>query len=181
MMSLISRFSALLMFLTLPLFTPALHAAPEPVLKNILNVFDALTPEEAPFLAGLSYEERRYLIEIEDMPNGYMRLKGENWSERWAEIALFKKSSGGYVVGIAHTECAPTCDTFLSFVERQSGAWVNVTERVYPAMNQSEELRVYQLPRVGRVITVKRSGRFQQKTKTLAQFTWSGAQFIQAP
>jgi hypothetical protein len=56
---------------------------------------------------------RRSLIKIEDIKNGYLRLEGP-W-EGWAEIALFKRTGGGYIVAHAENGCGPACSGLSNF------------------------------------------------------------------
>lgn len=144
--------------------------------KNVLEYYERLTSEQATFLQGGVEKKRQSLIKIQDIPNGYLKLQGADW-DGWAELALFKKTSGDYVLGLADTGCAPACATYLRFFEYRDGQWIDVTDQVYPTMNKSEELMVYRLPQFGRTIEIKRSGEKGEKTKTLQKLNWDGSQF----
>ncbi len=53
-------------------------------------------------------KDRKKLIKTRDVANGYLYLSGKaampGW-EGWAEIALFKKTNGEYVVGVVDGSC----------------------------------------------------------------------------
>lgn len=79
---------------------------------------------------------RRSLIKIEDRKNGYLRLEGA-W-EGWAEIALFKKKDGSYLVAQAESGCGPACLGFIKFFTYKTGKWKDVTAEVFPALTEAQ-------------------------------------------
>jgi hypothetical protein len=137
-------------------------------------------------------EFRRSLIKVEDIRNGYLRLEGA-W-EGWAEIALFKKKDGKYLVGQAETGCGPVCTGGLTFYEYTDGRWTDVTEDVFPFPGEYEIRKAfaakrvasdgssldyfYRLPRVG--TTVRMYCNLCSKNDAdvpLMDFRWNGAKF----
>lgn len=79
---------------------------------------------------------RKSLIKIEDTKNGYLRLEGA-W-EGWAEIVLFKKKDGDYLIAHAESGCGPACDGFVKFYTYKAGKWTEVTETVFPKLTETE-------------------------------------------
>src|SRR4051812_18221763 len=55
--------------------------------------------------------QRRKRIAIEDAANGYLKLKPESDESpnAYTEIAIFKKTSGGYVIGVGNVTCTDIC------------------------------------------------------------------------
>lgn len=97
--------------------------------------------------AGAS--ERRKRITVEDLENGYLKLKPTADMEKseYTEIALFKKSAGGYVVGVNTVECTETCSSYPRFLERRSDRWTDVGARVFPVTRETDLLQ-YQLKKL---------------------------------
>ncbi len=79
-------------------------------------------------------EARRKRIAVEDLANGYLKLKpsADQDEREYTEIALFKKSGGGYVVAVANVGCAENCLSVARFLERRADRWVEVTDSVFP-------------------------------------------------
>jgi hypothetical protein len=143
---------------------------------------------------------RRPRADVTDIANGYLSLVAPSddagtW-ESWAgaEVVLFKKKSGGYVVGVAQTETVTVSTTNLRFLEYNAGAWRDVTKGVSPAITEkmiraalrradpaeAKDLRsndpmfvTYDLPRVGRSIIAKWDG-----NATLFNLNWNGERFV---
>ena len=143
--------------------------------------------------------ERRRRIIVEDTANGYLKLKPtDDQNEReFTEIALFKKSSGGYVVGIVNAQCLENCSSLVRFVERRADRWTDVTNRVFPVAPETDLLiyrrkktaaqRDYEsardistqmiLPREGRTVRVRFAGEGVSKEFELYSATWNGERF----
>lgn len=79
---------------------------------------------------------RRSMIKIEDIPNGYLRIEG-SW-EGWAEIALFKKKDGSYIVGQAENGCGPACAGWIKFWSVDKGKWKDITSTVFKDISDVE-------------------------------------------
>ena len=140
---------------------------------------------------------RRSLIKVEDTKNGYLRLEGA-W-EGWAEIALFKKADGSYLVAQTETGCGPACGGSIKFFTYNAGKWADVTKQVFPAlsttavrqafvakkMNPADGTESYfLLPRVGTTIKmacnmceIPNAAPGGEEDTTLLEFTWNGAKF----
>ena len=121
---------------------------------------------------------RKALIKIEDIKNGYLRLESNDW-KGWAEIALFKKADGSYVVGISQVTCEPNCTGGILFTTYKSGRWKNVTQQVFPYSSQPHGY--YQLPRVGTsVVRIcgDKSGNSCVFGGELAEFQWNREEFV---
>ncbi len=86
-------------------------------------------------------KHRKSLIKIEDIKNGYLKLEGP-W-EGWAEIALFKKSDGSYIVGHVETGCGPVCGGSINFYSYKAGKWTDVTKKVLPEISEKDVVTAY--------------------------------------
>lgn len=73
---------------------------------------------------------RKSLIKTEDIKNGYLKLGG-NW-EGFAEIALFKKTDGNYLIAEMRADCDPVCEGFLRFFTYDRAKWQDVTHEYLP-------------------------------------------------
>lgn len=143
--------------------------------------------------------ERRARIEIEDAANGYLKLKpgAEQDAREYTEIALFKKTSGGYVVAVNSLGCAENCLSTVRFLERRADRWIDVGSRVYRIAPETD-LAQYRakktaahrdyadengfwtrtdLPREGRTVRVKYTGEGAAKEFELFSATWNGERF----
>ena len=132
---------------------------------------------------------RKSLIKINDTKNGFLRLEGVAW-EGWAEMAIFKKTDGNYVVGISQSGCGPICDSANTFLVYEKGDWRDVTEEVLPTISEAQfdaaykkhKINedddpgiVYELPRLGRTIIVRTDG---DRNIELFELTWNGTRFV---
>jgi hypothetical protein len=121
---------------------------------------------------------RRTLIKIEDIKNGYLRIESNEW-KGWAEIAIFKKTDGTYVVAISQVTCAASCRGGVIFATHKSGRWENVTKQVFPHSEQRE--KYYQLPREGTSIVLicgDKSSKSCVFGGELAEFQWNKEKFV---
>lgn len=144
-------------------------------------------------------KDRRKLIKTQDIANGYLYLSGEKaaagW-EGWAEIALFKKTNGEYVVGVVDGDCATMCYSGVEFLEYKNGKWTEVTSRVLPEISDEMILSRYkklfpgdteyeqgnppytnyELPRKGTTIRLNANEGGDGNT-LLYELVWTGAKF----
>lgn len=136
------------------------------------------------------YSYRKSIIKIEDIKNGYIKIEAD-W-DGWAEIVIFKKTNGDYIVGVSSVACGPVCGSSVEFLSYKNGQWKDVTEQIFPKITEAQvraayeqknlkvgeeglpEL-VYNLPRVGKTITVDTDGTELDYTFKL---TWNGSKFI---
>lgn len=154
----------------------------------------------ADFVDDSATAERRKRIAVEDIKSGYLKLKPtEEQGERgYTEIALFKKSAGGYVVAVASIECTDNCIGGATFLERRADRWLDVSNRVYPT-NGDGELEIYKrkktaahrdydattvfwttdrLPREGRTVRTTYTGEGAAKEFEIFSATWNGERFV---
>jgi hypothetical protein len=121
---------------------------------------------------------RKSVIKIEDIKNGYLRLESNDW-KGWAEVAIFKKTDGSYVVAISQVVCAASCRGGVIFATYRSGHWKNVTKQVFPHSQQREGY--YQLPREGTSIVLicgDKSSKSCVFGGELAEFQWNKEKFV---
>ena len=122
---------------------------------------------------------RKSVIKIEDVKNGYLRLESNDW-KGYAEIAIFKRTDGTYVVAISQVACAAFCRGGVIFATYKSGRWENVTKQVFPHSEQSENY--YQLPREGTSIVLicgDKSSKSCVFGGELAEFQWNKEKFVE--
>lgn len=142
---------------------------------------------------------RKSLIKIEDIKNGYLKLEGP-W-EGWAEIALFKKTDGSYIIAQAENGCGPACDGFVNFWTYKTGKWTEITKQIFPTISEATAAKTfnikkptdaeiadeegfafyYLLPRVGKTLKVACNECTQSGDPdfVLMEFDWNGARFVQ--
>ena len=145
-------------------------------------------------------KHRKSLIKIEDIQNGYLKLEGP-W-EGWAEIALFKKTDGSYIIAQAESGCGPACEGFVKFWTYNAGKWTDVTKSVFEAPGEKEVAKkfnsikpesdeavnesgmsfYYNLPRKGRIMKVACNECSQvidgEPDFTIMRYEWNGTRFI---
>ncbi|HQU86325.1 MAG TPA: hypothetical protein PKY59_24560 [Pyrinomonadaceae bacterium] len=147
---------------------------------------------------------RKSMIEIEDIKNGYLKLKGD-WNG-YGEIVLFKKTDGSYLIANSRVNCDEGCEGFLELYSYKNGNWKDVgfdllpkygdivmeynkkRPKGTPAANVSGDDTiglefVYHLPRVGRSIKISCNSclpaqKTPEKEFYFAEFEWNGAKFI---
>lgn len=140
-------------------------------------------------------KHRKSLIKTEDIKNGYLKLEGP-W-ESWAEIALFKKKDGSYLIAQSETGCGPACEGFIKFFTYKAGKWTDVTKQVFPMPSESQVATAlkakkintedgmsnyFLLPQTG--TTVKMACNMCENGETnedselvLMEFNWNGEKF----
>ncbi len=121
-------------------FVPAQGKQP----KTVEDFYMALPAKYVSPLAKT--KDRRKLIQTSDKANGYLYLSGENASvdwEGWAEIALFKKTSGEYLIGVVDGDCATICYSGVVFLEYENGKWMEMTKKVLPEISDEMILARY--------------------------------------
>jgi hypothetical protein len=112
---------------------------------------------------------RSYLLQhaTVDIPNGYIHRVSDG--EPSFISALFKKTGGGYVLGVSENERV-VFSPCLVFYEYRDGKLVDVTSTVLPD-GYDPQLN-YTLPRHGTTITVT-----DQKGQIAAKLLWTGRIF----
>lgn len=145
--------------------------------------------------AALS-KHRKSLIKTEDIKNGYLKLEGA-W-EGWAEIALFKKKDGSYLIAQAENGCGPACEGFVKFFTYKAGKFTDVTKQVFPTLTEAQVKQVFTakninledsgmsyyflLPQQGTTVKMAcnmcENGETNEEPDfTLMEFTWNGEKF----
>jgi hypothetical protein len=143
---------------------------------------------------------RKSMIKIEDVKNGYLMIEG-SW-EDWAEIALFKKTDGSYIIAQAESGCGPACDGSVKFWTYNAGKWTDVTKSVFTeptgkavakqfnatkgatdeAADESGMPFYYNLPRQGKIIKVACNECSEvidgKGDFTIFQYEWNGVKFV---
>lgn len=185
--------------LAILLFGTITHAQKK-IVKDPKTVLDfyLLLPEDA--LAPLpEIKNRQSLIQVKDLANGYLKLEAlgtaaaSGW-EGWGEVALFRKTSGGYVVGVVDGSNATMHFSGIEFYEYAKGRWRKVTEEIFPDVSSETILKRYkskvpndteynsqnppftyfELPRKG--TTVKMFADAEDEG-SLFEFNWNGEKF----
>lgn len=167
---------------------------------TVLDFYMLLTSEEMPPLESI--KNRKSIIEVQDIRNGYIKLNGSYW-EGSGEIALFKKTDGSYIVALVETGCGPICSSSLKFLRYQDNRWLNVTEQLLPEMSDALLLKeyrrvtgsggkfdaipvLYDLPRIGKSIKVgidsgaddALGNPHYQGDGTVLKLNWNGQRFV---
>ena len=147
---------------------------------------------------------RKSLIKTEDIKNGYLKLGGD-W-DGFAEIALFKKTDGNYLIAEMRADCDPVCEGFLRFFTYDRAKWQDVTHEYLPeygeivsefnkkrpqgipAKNVAGDDTVgfeflYHLPQIGRAIRVScamciPSQKTAENKFFFAEYLWNGTKFV---
>ncbi len=143
---------------------------------------------------------RKSMIKTEDIKNGFLRIEG-SW-EGWAEIALFKKTDGSYIIAQAENGCGPACDGFVKFWTYNAGKWTDITKSVFTeptgkaAAKQFNATKgkddeaadadglpfYYSLPRQGKIMRTvcNECSQVQDGTDdfTIFKYEWNGAKFV---
>ncbi len=142
---------------------------------------------------------RKSLIKIEDIKNGYLKLEG-TW-EGWAEIALFKKTDGSYIIAQAENGCGPACDGFVKFWTYNAGKWSDITKSVFTDIDSKQAAKLfnakkpaedeavtddlpfyYLLPREGKTLKLACNECSQQiggaEDFVFLEYEWNGTKFV---
>jgi hypothetical protein len=97
-------------------------AAPE----NVVDYLKILPKSYSKIIAANSRADRLSLIKYDRRKSGFLRLGAKNFMG-YAEIALFKKKSGGYLVAVnEYAQNVNCCDGSVSFYEYDKGKWREV-------------------------------------------------------
>lgn len=137
-------------------------------------------------------KHRKSLIKTEDIKNGYLRLEG-GW-EGWAEIALFKKKDGSYLIAQAESGCGPACEGLVKFFTYKAGKWTDVTKQVFPNLTEAQVKQTFigkkldlqengtshyfLLPQTGTTVKMACNMCSEDANNfTLMEFAWNGERF----
>jgi hypothetical protein len=108
---------------------------------------------------------------IVDIPNGFISWDASDNTE-YFEFALFRKSSGGYVIAysVPYDDQFPDASTFL-LLSYERGSWRDDTKKLLPI--QYDKTHTYNLPRRGTTIKVVGAD-----GETLHTLVWSKDRFV---
>lgn len=165
--------------------------------KTITEYLLALPPRYFELVhPGFQYEKpktkaemdkfRRSRIVIEDVKNGYIKYVESPDESGWSELALFKKTSGGFVLAVARTVVYKGCDTTLDFLEYNKGIWSKVTTKYYPKFTRAMQKKIdnqifcIALPREGRVLRAY-SKWYDEPEEKIGAFEWDGEKLVIRP
>lgn len=135
---------------------------------------------------------RESIVKVRDDKNGYLRIESPT-AEGYAEVAIFKKSDGKYLVVVAQNGCGPSCSTEqMDVLSYDGGKWNDVKTSVWPEIpgsglaaayirhhvskENSSGLLVFKMPRIGRTVRVV-TGDDDVKEETLFELNWDGSKF----
>ncbi len=189
-------FAAFSLAVTFNQFANAQTKAIEP--RTVMDFYLQLPADIIDNTTGAAARRKR--IVVEDLANGYLKLKPteEQGANGYTEIALFKKSAGGYVVALVSVECTPNCIGIANYLERRADRWIDVRNRVYPttrdgdlvlyaskktAAHQDYETTqsfwtVSRLPRSGRTVRTVHTSEGKAKEFEIFAATWNGERFV---
>jgi hypothetical protein len=185
-------------YVLLAIFCFALTAAAQSGAPKTVEDFYMLLP--AKYIQPLAaVKDRRKLVKTRDIANGYLYLSGESsmpdW-EGWAEVALFKKTNGDYLIGVVDGSCATFCYSGVEFLEYKNGKWTEATAKVLPEITDKMTLdrykeifpdsteydarnpphTNYELPQKGTTVKVNANEAGADNT-LLFELSWNGARF----
>lgn len=191
----------LLFILMMPIFSLAVFAQPKTVTDFYLampNDVYSTTAEGKKITNKAELEKfRRSLIKIKDTKNSYLRIEGA-W-EGWAEIALLKRSNGGYVIAQAESGCGPACEGFVKFWDYKNGKWTEITKQIWTEVSIKDAAKAfdsrkpesaesadengfsfyYLLPRYGKTLKVACNVCMEDDGDfVFMQFDWNGTKFV---
>lgn len=146
------------------------------------------------YLAELpDLEARKRAIRVRDDKNGYLRLEGD-W-EGYAEVVLFRRPEGGWLLGIAVAHCGPACEQRVYFLEPQS--WRDCSAEVFP-ITRSQVAERFQklgirltedygealpylviLPRYGTTVRIIVQPEFTERETTIMKLVYTGGRFVE--
>lgn len=193
----------IILLLTLAIASSSLSAKAQkkPVSKEPKTVLDfyLLLPEE--YLAPLAnLKNRQSIVKVKDIANGYLAFQADLQTaafwEGWGEMALFKKTGGGYVVGVVDGSNATLHYSGIEFLEYSGGGkWRKISERIFPEIDNEMILKKYrskvpndteydlqnppavyfELPRRGTIVKMYADA---DDEGLLFEFEWNGKRFV---
>lgn len=114
-------------------------------------------------------------LEVEDTANGYWK-SGCDGAQSCLTMALFKRSSGTYIVGI-QTEFEMGSDNY--FLEYKGGKWFDLSKQIIPSFSKTN---YYELPQKGTTIQVFKKNKVDtditEKGARLYNLIWQNGKFV---
>ncbi len=141
--------------------------------KGIESYFRRL-PSDSTFLEGKSDEILRYMRRdgTVDSKNGYLFHRGDG-AQVSLQVALFRYRDGSPLLTVSYGYLEQTDFTQLAFFLEKDGEMISTNAIAFPLKPNGRF--VYQLPRYGRVITVK-----DEAGKLVAKLRFDGERFVAA-
>jgi hypothetical protein len=172
----------------------AFHIAEaQKVKSDKLNVLDyyKLEPDNA-----LASEAMQAKLTITDLKNGYLKIEGA--FEGYIEVALFRKKDKSPILVISKTSCGPVCHSEVSAYTHKDGKMIDITETTLPRPSEPEINAiynrkkktgdddygtfavplVYELPQIGRTITIKADQTFAPSDITIFKLDFKNDKFV---
>lgn len=157
-----------------------------------------LLPKMHLSLLEFAGKNRKSLIQMEDLKNGYLGLSSLQ-KEGAAQIALFRKNNREAVIAVSEFECGPACRGGITLLQYKSGKWTDVTARLLPEIDDHEILAAFnriktpdddahdesdppyttwELPVKGTTLRLVLGDASESSGKTLLSFAWNGERFV---
>ena len=131
-------------------------------------------------IEDLARDKKKFLerfLKIEDNKHGYMKAIGDGSQESF-ELALFKKSKGGFLLGLyVFGEWGEK----YYFLDYRNGRWLNVSKTVVPDYKRRN---AYELPRYGKTVKVFDRKNFDREldagedARHIYDLIWNGRGFV---
>lgn len=163
------------------------------VKNDKLNVLDyyKLEPDNA-----LDSDAMQARITVEDLKNGYLKIEGA--FEGYIEVALFRKKDRSPILIVSNTSCGPVCTSGVRAYAHKDSKMIDITDKTLPSPDEAEIKTiydrkkkegdddyenyavplVYELPRVGREITVKADTTFAPSDITIFKLNFKNDKFV---
>lgn len=168
--------------------------------RTVTDFYLLFPGEKDVYVNHLSRAEKRTRIVVEDTANGYLKLAptADQDAECSDELAIFKKTGGGYVFAWRRAERRDgNCGGQADFYELGADRWIEVTARIFPltweiqrALYRNKKTAAHKnyadddhffvadsLPRTGRTVVTKYAEEGAGKEFELFAATWDGVRF----
>jgi len=165
--------------------------------RSVVDYF-MLLPAEHLSLLEHAKKNRKSLIQIQDLKNGYLGLSTVE-TEGAAQIALFRKANREAIIAVSEFDCAPVCSGGLKLLQYKNGKWTDVTAQLLPQIDDADILAAYnrvkavddeaqtledmpftlwELPKKGTTLRLNLGEASSPSNKTLLKFAWKGDHFV---
>ena len=187
-----------LMFISFACFqqtTAQTKANPQTVVDYFM-----LLPQEHLSLLKYAKKNRKDLIQMQDVKNGYLGLSTVQ-TEGAAQVALFRKTNREAVIAVSEFDCAPACSGGIKLLQYKNGKWTDATASLLREIDDHEILAAYnriktkddeahdesdmpftswELPTKGTTLRLVLGDESESKGKTLLSFAWNGERFVKS-
>ena len=115
-------------------------------------------------------------LQVEDIANGYMQ-GGCDGAQSCFQMALFRRPSGAYIVGLTTSFEMGEESRFLEYSD---GKWRDIGAKVVPGYGSD---KIYELPRHGTTVAVYEYRRvkgeeFRERGRKLYDLVWKDGKFV---